>query len=325
MLHRRWASLDERRLREELVDAKRVLEEIVGAPVTDAACPFGSYNRRVLRRLRKCGYRHVYTSDRGMTGRADWLQARNTVRRVDEADLLARISPASRRASGSSAVCGAAPRGGTDGCPREPHHRCRRPRVGEFLNENLNKRLSADHWARAINVPWTVDRPNSGFILLNDDVIVGAHLAFYSERVIEGRRERFCNLGAWCVLPEYRLHSLRLLKAAARPGGLPLHRPVAHRERRRGQREAAAFAYWTRPRVPAPNLPWPSVPGRVAISSDPAADRAHPPGGELRLYRDHAATGAASTWYSGRATSAATSSSARTGVRSCACSPRSCM
>ncbi len=92
MLHRRWRSLDERRLREEVVDAKRVLEEIVGAPVTDAACPFGSYDRRVLKRLRKCGYRHVYTSDRGLTGPADWLQARNTVRRVDGADLLARIS-----------------------------------------------------------------------------------------------------------------------------------------------------------------------------------------------------------------------------------------
>jgi peptidoglycan/xylan/chitin deacetylase (PgdA/CDA1 family) len=92
MRHRPWRRLDDRSLHEELVDARRVLEGIVGRPVTDAACPFGSYDRRVLRGLRRSGYRHVYTSDRGQTEPADWLQARNTVRRGDGADILARIS-----------------------------------------------------------------------------------------------------------------------------------------------------------------------------------------------------------------------------------------
>ena len=46
-----------------------------------------------------------------------------------------------------------------------------------------------------------------------DGAIVGAHLAFYSEREIDGRAERFCNLGAFCVREEHRFHSLRLLKA----------------------------------------------------------------------------------------------------------------
>ena len=75
-----------------------MLEEIVERLVTDAACPFGSYDRRVLRRLRRCGYNHVYTSDRGMARPTAWLQTRNTVRRGDGADLLARISsrPAAR-------------------------------------------------------------------------------------------------------------------------------------------------------------------------------------------------------------------------------------
>jgi peptidoglycan/xylan/chitin deacetylase (PgdA/CDA1 family) len=92
MRHRPWRRLDERSLYEELVDARRVLERIVGLPVTDAACPFGSYDRRVLRCLRRSGYLRVYTSDRGPTEPADWLQARNTVRRADGVDLLARIS-----------------------------------------------------------------------------------------------------------------------------------------------------------------------------------------------------------------------------------------
>jgi peptidoglycan/xylan/chitin deacetylase (PgdA/CDA1 family) len=91
MRHRPWRSLDERWLHEELVDARRALEGIIGRPVTHAACPFGSYDRSVLGSLRRCGYQRVYTSDRGPARPADWLQARNTVRRGDGADLLARI------------------------------------------------------------------------------------------------------------------------------------------------------------------------------------------------------------------------------------------
>jgi peptidoglycan/xylan/chitin deacetylase (PgdA/CDA1 family) len=92
MRHRPWRSLDERSLHEELVDARRMLEAIVGQPVTTAACPYGSYDRRVLRGLRRSGYRRVYTSDRGTARPADWIQARNTVRRGEGADLLARVA-----------------------------------------------------------------------------------------------------------------------------------------------------------------------------------------------------------------------------------------
>lgn len=88
MKHRPWRGLDERALREELVDAKRLLEEIVELPVTAAACPFGSYDRRVLRSLARAGYRRVYTSDRGTTRPGDWIQARNTVSRSNSAGVV---------------------------------------------------------------------------------------------------------------------------------------------------------------------------------------------------------------------------------------------
>ena len=68
-----------RALEEELVDAKACSRSVVERPVTEAACPFGSYDRRVLRALRAAGYRRVYTSDRGTTRPGDLLQARNTV------------------------------------------------------------------------------------------------------------------------------------------------------------------------------------------------------------------------------------------------------
>jgi peptidoglycan/xylan/chitin deacetylase (PgdA/CDA1 family) len=91
MRHRPWRGLDDRTLDEELVQAKQVLEEIVERPVAEAACPFGSYDRRVLAGLRRSGYRHVYTSDRGTAGRHAFLQARNSVGPADEPDLLSQI------------------------------------------------------------------------------------------------------------------------------------------------------------------------------------------------------------------------------------------
>jgi len=106
MRHRPWRTLDDGALREELLDARRRLEDVVQRAVTAAGCPFGSYDRRVLGRLREHGYERVYTSDRG-TARADaWLQARNSVGPADDAGLLDAIAAAdaqARRALGRRA------------------------------------------------------------------------------------------------------------------------------------------------------------------------------------------------------------------------------
>jgi peptidoglycan/xylan/chitin deacetylase (PgdA/CDA1 family) len=91
MRHRPWRRLDKRSLREEVVDARRRLEQVVGRPVMEAACPFGAYDRRVLRFLRRQGYSRAYSSDPGMAQPDDWLQPRNTVRPGNAAGLIDRL------------------------------------------------------------------------------------------------------------------------------------------------------------------------------------------------------------------------------------------
>ena len=91
MHHRAWRMLDHAELEREVVDARGMLEELLGGAVTQAACPFGSYNRRVLRALRRSGYREVHTSDRGLARPGAWMQARNTVHADDDGQLLDRI------------------------------------------------------------------------------------------------------------------------------------------------------------------------------------------------------------------------------------------
>lgn len=92
MRHVPWRGLDDRTLDEEHVEARRLLEEVISRPVAEAACPFGSYDRRVLRSLRRSGYQRVYTSDGGAAGTDAWLQARTSIHRGngDIARLLAR-------------------------------------------------------------------------------------------------------------------------------------------------------------------------------------------------------------------------------------------
>jgi peptidoglycan/xylan/chitin deacetylase (PgdA/CDA1 family) len=98
MRHRPWRELGDDELHEELVGAKALLEDIVQRPVDEAGCPFGSYDRRVLRSLRRAGYARVYTSDRGTARPGAWLQARNSVGPGDDGGLLARIAAGEGRA-----------------------------------------------------------------------------------------------------------------------------------------------------------------------------------------------------------------------------------
>lgn len=65
---------DSSTLYHEARDSQARISAASGAPVTQFAIPFGSYDRRVLGSLR--GYETVYTSDRTRTGLAGWLTPR---------------------------------------------------------------------------------------------------------------------------------------------------------------------------------------------------------------------------------------------------------
>jgi hypothetical protein len=157
--------------------------------------------------------------------------------------------------------------------------------VADFLHANLNDRVP---WAVACSaVPWEVEAPNHGFMLQDGQRVVGTLLALYSERLVAGRVERFCNLVAWCVLPGYRSRSISLVTALLAQEGYhftcltPVH----------GPREILArlgFRFLDTSAALVPNLPWPTLPGRTRISADPDVIERTLSGTELELYHDHA-------------------------------------
>ncbi|MEX0746108.1 MAG: polysaccharide deacetylase family protein, partial [Phycisphaeraceae bacterium] len=89
MAHQPWKGLSAEALEEELVVARERIAEAAGQPVREAACPFGRYDRSVIRALRQAGYTRVYTSDRGPARAGAWLTPRNTVSRDDTAETVA--------------------------------------------------------------------------------------------------------------------------------------------------------------------------------------------------------------------------------------------
>jgi hypothetical protein len=159
------------------------------------------------------------------------------------------------------------------------------PAVADLLHANFDDQVP---WTRTcLALPWKVNAPNHGFMLRDGQRVVGALLAFYSERLVAGRMERFCNVGVWFVLPPYRSHSIRLLMAMLAQRGYHFTflsasdtvRAIVSRLEFRWLDTSAALV---------PHLPWPTPPGQTRISSEPDVIERALAGTALDVYRDHA-------------------------------------
>ncbi|HTW12503.1 MAG TPA: hypothetical protein VME01_07160 [Solirubrobacteraceae bacterium] len=164
------------------------------------------------------------------------------------------------------------------------------PVIAEIMHAHFDRRVP---WARSyMALPWQVDAPNRGFMLRDGERVVGAYLAFYSQRLMPGRVESFCNLGAWCVLPEYRLHSVRLLKALIAQRGYHFT-DLSPNKTVTSVNAKLSFRYLDTSAAFVPHLPWPTSPGRTRITTDGAAIARLLEEPHLEVYRDHAQAAAA--------------------------------
>ncbi len=87
------------------------------------------------------------------------------------------------------------------------------PAVARFLHDELNPAVTISSWSRLLRPPWEQRGPNRGWMLKDGDRIVGAYAAVYSRRIVGGEAVPVCNLAAFCVLEEHRMHSVRLVRA----------------------------------------------------------------------------------------------------------------
>ncbi len=157
--------------------------------------------------------------------------------------------------------------------------------VSSFLHEQLNTRVAPEAWAALLSPPWGFEGPNRGFQLTAGSTIVGAYVAVYSEREIDGENRRFCNLAAFCVREQYRAHSVRLMRAILAQKGFeftdfsPSGNVVALNER------LGFVAIDTTTQLTL-NLPW-SLSRGLKVTNDPAVVAGVLSGRDALIYRDH--------------------------------------
>ena len=142
-------------------------------------------------------------------------------------------------------------------------------RVGAFLNQHLNQRITPQGWAEALLPSWQVDAPNHGFMLVADGEVVGAQLGllFRTAHGKWGRADlQSCRLlrARGLSQPEPAGCSRQCCRSA--PIASPTCRPAAMSDRSicglgfRKLDTATALVF---------NLPWPSWAGGTQLITDP--------------------------------------------------------
>jgi hypothetical protein len=86
--------------------------------------------------------------------------------------------------------------------------------VAVFLHKNLFHKISVEQWINGLFPPWSEDFPIHGYMIVDNNNIVGVLIVIYSKMLIDGKEAVFGNLSSWCVLEEYRkgLSSIMLMR-----------------------------------------------------------------------------------------------------------------
>jgi hypothetical protein len=150
-------------------------------------------------------------------------------------------------------------------------------------------RLSDTDWRRIFDYRWQRDETHCGLALMDDGRPVGFLGMIFSQRQIEGRTEKFCNLTAWVVEEAHRSRALTLILPVLRLKDYTVIDLTPSRRVYRMQRRLGFQDLDTHCRILLPfgrKLFQPRV-GAIRIIRDPAVIEATLQGEHLRIFRDH--------------------------------------
>lgn len=163
------------------------------------------------------------------------------------------------------------------------------PSISSFLHIHLNRQVSPVRWSALLHPPWGSLGPNHGYQLIDaSGQVAGAYIAVYSAMLHSDHL--VCNLAAFCVLPPYRAHSLKLMRALLRPKNY-LFTDLSPSGNVPALNERLGFHYLDTATRLVLNQPYASPPFRVTESPDEL--RSILTGADAEIYRDHAAAPAA--------------------------------
>jgi hypothetical protein len=87
-------------------------------------------------------------------------------------------------------------------------------RVYPLLQSFADPPIAKEVWRKIFFIPWKSPEDFCGYVLLKDEDVKGYLGLLFSERQIEGRLVKFCNMTSWIVSEECRGQSLPMLLQA---------------------------------------------------------------------------------------------------------------
>lgn len=147
-----------------------------------------------------------------------------------------------------------------------------------------------DEWSSLFKYGWAQPRSQLGYVLMDDGAVVGVLGTAFSERIVDGRSHRFCNLHTWLVNAAHRGSSLALMRPVLRLTDHTITdftptRQVCDISKRLGFQSLDATL-----RILPPMRAKPSADGPHLID-DPAAIDAVLCDADQRIHHDHRALG----------------------------------
>lgn len=166
------------------------------------------------------------------------------------------------------------------------------PEVCETLLRELDPRMPEERWRLLFVDRGWHGEDHCGYVLRDGTRPVGVLGTLLSERLVEGRLARFCNLHAWYVKPEFRAASLSLMRPVLALGDRTLtdfsaSLDVAALSKRLG------FRTLDDKLLVLPRLPWPGDRrARITeLGDDAGAAERGLNAPDLRIFRDHQGIG----------------------------------
>ena len=71
---------------------------------------------------------------------------------------------------------------------------------------------SQQDWRNVFDYRWHKDEDHAGYALIENDQVIGMMAMAFSDRLIDGRSHKFCNLHTWWVHDDHRGRSVAMLK-----------------------------------------------------------------------------------------------------------------
>lgn len=82
--------------------------------------------------------------------------------------------------------------------------------------DGFDQRIAPEVWRNLFDYRWLEQKPDRGFVLVDNAEIVGFLGTIYAQRAINGKAGLTCDLSSWYVQPRYRGWGAVLLRAALR-------------------------------------------------------------------------------------------------------------